>query len=198
MPQTVEHLAVLRVLGVKRLLVAMTKTDLVDDEWVEFMAGEIASYMEGTPYAGCAIVPCSSRTGTGLDELRAAIDKAAQGAGRIHDHGGMRMPIDRAFTVRGFGTVVTGTLWSGSVVAGDYLELLPSRTRSRVRSVQMHGESVEQAAAGNQFEIIGRAVAVQQGGPAALAARVLGRQAQTLVHRGELQPTAAQAEALAQ
>ena len=153
MPQTVEHLAVLRVLGVKRLLVAMTKTDLVDDEWVEFMAGEIASYMEGTPYAGCAIVPCSSRTGTGLDELRAAIDKAAQGAGRIHDHGGMRMPIDRAFTVRGFGTVVTGTLWSGSVVAGDDLELLPSRTRSRVRSVQMHGESVEQAAAGNRVAV---------------------------------------------
>ena len=153
MPQTVEHLAVLRVLGVKRLVVALTKTDLVDDEWVSFMTDEVAAYLQNTPYAGCAVVPCSSRTGAGLPELLAAIDKAAQGVGRIHDHGSMRMPIDRAFTVRGFGTVVTGTLWSGSVGAGDELELLPCRKRSRVRSVQMHGSDVERACAGNRVAV---------------------------------------------
>ena len=150
MPQTVEHLAVLRLLGVKRLLVAMTKTDLVDAEWVEFMQGEIEAYMQGTPYAGCPVVPCSSRTGEGLDALLDAIDKAAQGVERIHDVGGMRMPIDRAFTVKGFGTVVTGTLWSGAVAAGDELELLPSHKHSRVRSVQMHGADTERAYAGNR------------------------------------------------
>ncbi len=153
MPQTVEHLAVLRLLGVKRLLVAMTKTDLVDEEWVEFMRGEITAYMQGTPYAGCPIVACSSRTGAGLDELVAAIDEAAKGVERIHDQGGMRMPIDRAFTVKGFGTVVTGTLWSGSVGAGDELELLVSHKRSRVRSVQMHGADTERAYAGNRVAV---------------------------------------------
>ena len=153
MPQTVEHLAVLRLLGVKRLLVAMTKIDLVDAEWVDFMRDEIAAYMQGTPYAGCPIVACSSRTGEGLDELLRAIDEAAKGVERIHDQGGMRMPIDRAFTVRGFGTVVTGTLWSGAVGAGDELELLCAHKRSRVRSVQMHGADTERAYAGNRVAV---------------------------------------------
>lgn len=153
MPQTIEHLAVLRTLGVKTLVVALTKTDLVDGEWIAFVSDEIRTWLADTPYANADIVPCSSRTGAGLDELRCALQKAA--ARTEHSKFGrqLRLPIDRVFTIRGAGTVVTGTLWSGTARPGDVAEVLPSGLTSRIRSVQMHGRPVDAAPAGNRVAL---------------------------------------------
>lgn len=153
MPQTIEHLAVLRTLGVKTLVVALTKTDLVDEEWIAFVSDEIRTWLADTPYANADIVPCSSRTGAGLDELRCALQKAA--ARTEHSKFGrqLRLPIDRVFTIRGAGTVVTGTLWSGTARPGDVAEVLPSGLTSRIRSVQMHGQPVDAAPAGNRVAL---------------------------------------------
>lgn len=153
MPQTIEHLAVLRTLGVKTLVVALTKTDLVDGEWIAFVSDEIRTWLADTPYANADIVPCSSRTGAGLDELRCALQKAA--ARTEHSKFGrqLRLPIDRVFTIRGAGTVVTGTLWSGTARPGDVAEVLPSGLTSRIRSVQMHGQPVDAAPAGNRVAL---------------------------------------------
>lgn len=153
MPQTIEHLAVLRTLGVKTLVVALTKTDLVDGEWIAFVSDEIRTWLADTPYANADIVPCSSRTGAGLDELRCALQKAA--ARTKHSKFGrqLRLPIDRVFTIRGAGTVVTGTLWSGTARPGDVAEVLPSGLTSRIRSVQMHGQPVDAAPAGNRVAL---------------------------------------------
>ncbi|MDO4289801.1 MAG: selenocysteine-specific translation elongation factor [Eggerthellaceae bacterium] len=153
MPQTVEHMAVLELLGVRSAVVALTKIDLVDEEWRAFIADDVAARLEDGPFAGAPIVGVSSRTGEGLDELRAAIDTACAHASRTKDDGAARMPIDRVFTVKGFGTVVTGTLWSGQLAEGDELVVLPSGARTRVRSVQMHGASCERAAAGNRVAV---------------------------------------------
>ncbi len=150
MPQTVEHTAVLETLGISRCVVALTKTDMVDAEWVEFMEGEIRTFLENTPYTKAPIVPVSAKTGAGLDDLRLALQNACKGARRTHAGEAVRFPIDRAFTIKGAGTVVTGTLWSGTVRPGDTLEILPQRMSCRVRSVQRHNEDVEAAHAGNR------------------------------------------------
>ena len=150
MPQTIEHAAVLETLGISRCVVALTKTDMVDAEWVEFMESEVRSFLETTPYANAPIVPVSSKTGTGLDDLLMALQNACKGAQRVHAGEAVRFPIDRAFSIKGAGTVVTGTLWSGIVQPGDSLELLPQNVICRVRSVQRHGADVARAQAGNR------------------------------------------------
>ena len=124
MPQTDEHLSVLELLGVARCVVALTKTDLVDDEWAAFMADEVRARLRGTPYADASVVPVSARTGAGLDELRAALVAATCGLARTKGGADLRLPVDRVFSVRGSGTVVTGTLWSGRVAAGTAKALL--------------------------------------------------------------------------
>ena len=153
MPQTIEHIAVLQTLGVRACVVALTKTDLVDDDWIEFVAEEVRARLADTPYAEAAIVPVSSKTGTGLDELRRAIAQACRGVQPSHAGASMRQPIDRVFTIKGAGTVVTGTLWSGTVRPGDTLAVLPGNRECRVRSVQVHGADVEFASAGNRVAI---------------------------------------------
>ena len=153
MPQTVEHLAVLQVLGVESCVVALTKIDLVDEDWIDFMSDEITARLQQTPFANAPIVAVSSRTGAGLDQLKDALDKAAQTAERTKGEGPMRLPVDRVFTIKGHGTVVTGTLWSGTVSAGDTLEVLPSGLATRVRSIQMHGQDCETAPAGNRVAL---------------------------------------------
>src|SRR5881398_3805981 len=130
-PQTLEHLAVLRLLGVERGVVAVTKADAVDKEQVELAVAEAA---ELVPEA--EIVAVSAKTGAVLDELRAALARAAEAVGRPERFAATRLWIDRAFSLRGVGTVVTGTLWSGSIAAGDLLWLEPSGRTVRVRSVQ--------------------------------------------------------------
>jgi selenocysteine-specific elongation factor len=147
-PQTHEHLAILRLLGVERGVVAVTKADAVDSDTLELAIAEAA---ELVPEA--EVVAVSAKTGAGLDELRAALARTAETVERPERFGATRLWIDRAFTLRGIGTVVTGTLWSGSIAAGDLLRLEPGGRAVRVRSVQVHDRPVEVAAAGQRVAV---------------------------------------------
>ena len=146
MPQTREHAAVLNALGVQTGVIAVTKSDLGDPEIAMLEAAELLPRGE--------VVAVSARTGEGLDELRAALDRAAGSVDSRADASGLaRLHVDRAFTIRGAGTVVTGTLWSGRVARGDDVALLPGDRRARVRSVQVHDQALEQAAAGQRVAL---------------------------------------------
>jgi selenocysteine-specific elongation factor len=153
MPQTREHLAIIELLGVPAGAIALTKRDLVDDELAELARLSIEELLDEGPYAGSPVVEVSSRTGAGLDDLRAALDGLATGAGRGAVEGPVRLPIDRVFTLRGIGTVVTGTLWSGGVAVGDRLAIEPGGREARVRSVQVHDRAVERAEAGQRVAL---------------------------------------------
>ena len=153
MPQTREHLAVLQLLHIPTCVVALTKTDLVDEEWIAFVTDEVNDLLATTPYAQSAIVPVSSRTGEGLDELKAALQKALKGTARAHRDERLRMPADRAFVVKGVGVVVTGTLWSGTAHAGDVVRLEPSGLEARIRSVQVHGTGLDTVGAGHRVAL---------------------------------------------
>ena len=146
MPQTREHAAVLKALGVTTGVVAVTKSDLAEPELALLEASELFPESE--------TVAVSARTGAGLDELRAALERAAGAIdSRADSDGTARLHIDRVFTIRGAGTVVTGTLWSGTIRRGDELTVLPSPRRARVRGVQVHDEPVEVAAAGQRVAV---------------------------------------------
>ena len=162
MPQTEEHLAVLELLAIPTCVVALTKCDLVDDEWAAFMADEVRGRLAATPYANADVVPISSRTGAGLDELRAAVQKAAHATARRATSSTLRLPVDRSFTIKGAGTVITGTLWSGIAAVGDEVEIMPAGTRTRIRSVQVHGKPVDAAAAGHRTALNLNAVSTEQ------------------------------------
>ena len=146
MPQTREHAAVLEALGVNTGVVAVTKSDLADPDLALLEASELLPNAEA--------VAVSARTGEGLDALRAALDRAA-GAAASRADGGVpaRLHVDRVFTIRGAGTVVTGTLWSGSIGRGDELEVLPQAVRARVRGVQIHDEAVDRADSGQRVAV---------------------------------------------
>src|SRR3954470_3469656 len=146
MPQTREHLAVLHGLGVETGVAAITKADVGEPE---LAAEEVAELVPGAE-----VVPVSAVERTGLDQLRAALDRAAAGLeGRASEDGPARLHLDRSFTLRGIGTVVTGTLWSGSIGQGDNVRVLPRGLRARVRSVQVHDQPVERAAAGQRVAL---------------------------------------------
>jgi selenocysteine-specific elongation factor len=153
MPQTREHLHICELLRVKRGLVALTKADLVDEEWLEMVQADIAGALKGTFLDDCPVVPCSATTGRGLPELLAAVQAQAATAERKRTDGTLRLPIDRVFTIRGFGTVVTGTLWAGTLTVGDEVAILPADHRSRVRRLQVHGQTVERAVAGQRTAV---------------------------------------------
>ena len=150
MPQTREHVAILELLGVRTAVVALTKRDLVDAEGADLARADVADLLAGTALEGAPIVETSARAGTGLDELRDALDRAASTVEPRPAGGPARLPIDRAFTLHGIGTVVTGTLWSGTIAAGDRLALMPGGAEVRVRSVQVHDQPVERAEAGRR------------------------------------------------
>jgi selenocysteine-specific elongation factor len=155
MPQTVEHATVLAALGVEAGVVAVTKVDVADPARAAVEAAELLP--------GAEVVACSARTGAGVDEVRAALDRVAAGLpGRDDADGGPVLHVDRAFTIRGAGTVVTGTLWSGAVAVGDRLVLLPADRPVRVRSVQVHDEPVERAAAGQRVALNLAGVALRE------------------------------------
>jgi selenocysteine-specific elongation factor len=151
-PQTHEHLAILRLLGVERGVVAVTKADAVDSETLELAVEEAR---ELVPEA--EVVAVSAKTGAGLDELRAALGRAAQLVFQKHDvedvAAPVRLYVDRVFSLRGIGTVVTGTLWSGTVGEGDVLRVEPSGRDVRVRSVQVHERPVERAEPGQRVAL---------------------------------------------
>jgi selenocysteine-specific elongation factor len=150
MPQTREHVAILELLGVSTAVVALTKRDLVDDESAELARADVEELLATSALAGAPIVETSARTGAGMDELRGALDRAAGAVVPRPAEGATRLPIDRAFTLRGIGTVVTGTLWSGTIEAADRLALMPGGEEMRVRSVQVHDQPVERAQAGQR------------------------------------------------
>ncbi len=153
MPQTHEHLGILNLLGVERGIIALTKTDLVEEEWVELVTEELPDLVEGTFLADAPIVPVSSETGEGIDELRDLVEREIANVGERPDSGVFRLPVDRAFSVRGFGTIVTGTVVSGKVTDGDSVDLLPGGQQVRVRGLQTHGQDVELAVAGARVAV---------------------------------------------
>src|SRR6185369_16681022 len=136
MPQTREHFSIVKLLRVERGVIVLTKRDLVEDEWLAEVTRDVRALVLGSFLEDAPIVPVSAVTGAGTSELLAAID-AQLAAGDSHREGdAMRLPVDRVFTVEGFGTVVTGTLWRGNVRPGDVLELQPRGAQVRVRRVQ--------------------------------------------------------------
>ena len=148
MPQTREHLDICRLLRVKKGLVALTKIDLVEKDWLDLVKEEIREFVKGTFLEGAAILPLSSLTGEGLPALLAEIERLAEEVEERSPEGLFRLPIDRVFTMKGFGTVVTGTIVSGKVSVGDTLEVLPKGLEAKVRGIQAHGKPVESATAG--------------------------------------------------
>lgn len=150
MPQTVEHLDILSLLGVQGGLVVLTKAELVDDDWLEFVRRQALELTEGTFLEGAPILSVSAVTGQGIPELRDALYRLVQEAREKSALAPFRLPIDRVFSVDGFGTVVTGTLTEGAVRVGDAVELVPSGLQSQVRTLQVHGESVDAAYAGQR------------------------------------------------
>ncbi len=154
MPQTREHLAILDLLKVKTGVVALTKVDLVDDpEWLELVETDVAELLEGTVLAEARIIPVSARTGQGLKDLLAELDHLLQVTPPRRDVGRARLPIDRVFTMSGFGTVVTGTLIDGHLRVGEEVEILPKGIKARIRGLQTHKTKLEMAIPGSRVAI---------------------------------------------
>lgn len=148
MPQTREHLDIVTLLGVREVVVALAKCDTVEGEWLQLVRDEVRGLLAETPYGDAPLVATSAVSGLGLDDLLAQLDAAAARAYRRATDDLARLPVDRVFTVQGTGTVVTGTLWSGSVSVGDRVRLLPGDAEARVRGVQVHGRDEARAEAG--------------------------------------------------
>jgi len=153
MPQTREHLDILRLLDVKAGVVALTKCDLVDAEWLQLVTEEVRQFLQGTPLQDAPVVAVSAVTGQGLPELLHALQEAVVHVPSREVNAPFRLPIDRVFTLAGAGTVVTGTLVSGRVRVGDPIEILPPGLLSRARQIQVHGRKVEEAVAGSRVAI---------------------------------------------
>jgi len=152
MPQTREHFDICRLLAVRRGITVLTKSDAVDAETLEVVRMEVADFLRGSflDSARSPIVAASSRTGAGLDDVKGVLARTAGEATVKDSHALARLPVDRVFTMRGFGTVVTGTLIAGTIQKEEELELSPSGTRIRLRGVQVHGEQIEKAIAGQR------------------------------------------------
>jgi selenocysteine-specific elongation factor len=156
MPQTEEHLAILDLLRVRSSVVALTKSDLVESDWLDLIREEVAERLRSTTLASAPIIPCSAVTGAGLPDILAALDTAldAQSArDELRDIGRPRLPIDRVFTISGFGTVVTGTLQHGTLRAGQEVEFQPGGQRGRIRGLQTHKQSVTEGAPGARLAV---------------------------------------------
>lgn len=153
MPQTEEHLDILHLLGVDRGIVALTKRDMVEEEWLALMEEEVKERLQSTTLRNAPIVSVSARTGEGLEALKLEIDRLLQGTQPRADRGRPRLPIDRAFTMSGFGTVVTGTLIDGSLHVGQEVVAVPGGLKSRVRGLQSHKHKVERVAPGNRVAV---------------------------------------------
>ena len=148
MPQTREHLAILSLLAVRGGVVALTKTDLVEDEWLALVTEDVRAALAGSPLTDAAIVPVSATTAAGLDALRTALASVAERLPARDPDDLFRMPVDRSFTVKGTGTVVTGTVWSGSLAADATVRIMPNGRIARVRGIQSHGDAATSARPG--------------------------------------------------
>lgn len=153
MPQTREHLGILNLLGVHRGIIALTKIDLVDREWVDLVTDDLRSLVSGTFLEEAPIVPVSSTTREGIETLRELLEKEISEVSERPDRGIFRLPVDRAFSVRGFGTVVTGTVLSGVLKPKDEVVILPSGRQARIRGLQVHGNDVDGARIGQRAAV---------------------------------------------
>jgi len=153
MPQTREHLLILELLRIPQVVVAVTKSDLVDDEWMELVRADALALFNDSPLATPPVVSCSSRTSAGLDELRSVLAKCLANAKPRASDDLFRMPVDRAFSVKGTGTVATGTVWSGELPVEASLVVLPSGKTARARRIEQHGNSADVARAGGRAAI---------------------------------------------
>jgi len=162
MPQTREHLAIIDLLDISHGVIAVTKADLVEPDFLELVKAEAEEVLEGTALAGAPIIPCSAVTRQGLDELLAAIEAELARTPAKRDIGRPRLPIDRAFTITGFGTVATGTLIDGALRVGQEVELLPGGLRTRVRGLQAHTQKVDVAPPGRRTAVNLTGLAVEK------------------------------------
>ena len=163
MPQTREHLAIVQLLKVDAVVVALTKADLVEAEWMDLVREEVEELLAATPYADSQIVPTSVASGAGIAELQEALLAAASQAGGQPVDDLARLPIDRVFTIEGAGTVATGTLWSGRIGSGATVRILPLDAEARVRAVEVHGVGVGEALAGQRAALALTGAAVRRG-----------------------------------
>ena len=180
MPQTREHVAILNLLNVSEGAVALTKRDLVDDEWLELVTADVQEFLADTSLANAPIIPCSATTGEGLDELKQLLQELLEHERQRPNAARPRLPIDRVFTVAGFGTVVTGTLIDGELHLGQELEIQPGGLRTRVRGLQSHRKKLETVPAGTRTAVNLGGVAVED-----------LRRGQVLSAPGSLTPTRA-------
>jgi selenocysteine-specific elongation factor len=154
MPQTREHLAILDLLEVRNGVVALTKLDLAEDEeWLELVSAEVAETLEGTCLEDAPIVPVSARSGEGLEQLLASLEEVLAASQPRRDRGRPRLPVDRVFTIAGFGTVVTGTLTEGTLTVGQEVEIQPQGLKARVRGLQTHKQKIERAVPGSRVAV---------------------------------------------
>lgn len=153
MPQTREHMEICTLLGIRYGLVVLTKIDLVDEEWLEMVTEEVQTFTRGTFLENTPIIPFSAVTGSGSEEFIKAVDTISEQVPPRSSSGLFRLPIDRVFSMKGFGTVITGTLASGKVNVGDRVMIYPSGQTSKVRGLQVHNQSVQTAVAGMRTAI---------------------------------------------
>jgi selenocysteine-specific elongation factor len=154
MPQTREHLAILDLLEINGGVVALTKLDLVEEEgWLDLVMADVAETLDGTCLSGAPIIPVSARTGEGLDQLINALDEVVAASQPRRDRGRPRLPIDRVFTISGFGTVVTGTLIDGSLVVAQEVDIQPQGLKARIRGLQTHKQKIERAVPGSRVAV---------------------------------------------
>ncbi|NLD35655.1 MAG: selenocysteine-specific translation elongation factor [Desulfatiglans sp.] len=148
MPQTKEHLEICQLLSVKHGLVVLTKRDMVDDEWAGLVREDVTQYLKGTFLENAPILEVSSVTGLGIESLIQTIDRMVAGIPERNSGNFFRLPVDRVFTMKGFGTVVTGTTASGSISVGDEVTIYPQELTSRIRGIQVHNKDAENVSAG--------------------------------------------------
>jgi selenocysteine-specific elongation factor len=150
MPQTREHLEIIDLLDVRRGVVVLSKVDLVDAEWLGLVTSEVRATLKGTSLDEAPVIPFSAPSGVGKAELLEALDTLLHGVASRPDLDRPRLPIDRVFTMSGFGTVVTGTLVDGTMTVGEELEVMPAGRLARVRGLQQHNRKVESASPGSR------------------------------------------------
>jgi selenocysteine-specific elongation factor len=153
MPQTREHIDICELLGLKRGIVVVTKKDLVDDDMVELVKEDIEDFLKGRALEGSPIIPVSSTTGENIDLLKETIQKAAQGINERSKEGIFRLPVDRVFTIRGLGTIITGTCISGHIRIWEEIEIYPDHRSAKVKNIQAYHENVDEAAAGQRVAL---------------------------------------------
>lgn len=150
MPQTKEHLEILQLLNIKKGLVVLTKKDMVDEEWLEMIKEDVKDRVKGTFLENSPIIPVSSKTGEGINKIMEYVEEASEEVEAKDTMGHFRMPVDRVFSVSGFGTVVTGTIYGGRINTGEAIEIYPQKITGKIRNIQVHDKDVNFAEAGQR------------------------------------------------